>query len=117
MDPRTGIDLQQLADDLLQRAHQAPAGRAAASLLAGSENALAQTMLVVVAGSSLDDHVAPGQATLQVLRGSGRLGCAGREVALEPNRWVTVPAERHRVDADTDLVTLLTVSRPDHGST
>ena len=37
------------------------------------EHALRQTVLALTAGSSLDEHENPGEATVQVLRGRVRL--------------------------------------------
>jgi hypothetical protein len=51
------------------RAAAAPGGRSAATVYGGHEHALRQTVLALTAGSSLDEHESPGEATVQVLRG------------------------------------------------
>lgn len=112
LDVSTGVDLTTLGDDLLRRARDAGSGRAAASLLAGRDGTLSQTVLALRAGATLADHVAPGPATLQVLRGRCRLACGDHEVPLSTGCWATVPTATHHLDADTDVLALLTVVRP-----
>jgi quercetin dioxygenase-like cupin family protein len=55
--------------------------RSAQTVYGGHEHALRQTVLALTAGSSLDEHESPGEATIQVLRGRIRLtaGEAARE--------------------------------------
>ena len=51
----------------------AASGRSAETVYGGHEHALRQTVLALTAGSSLDEHESPGEATVQVLRGRVRL--------------------------------------------
>lgn len=104
------LSLQDTADEVLERARAADAGRAAHNLLPGKGGGLTQTVLALRAGAVLQDHVAPGSATLQVLHGSGRLHHDGQELSLPTGSWAPVPRARHGLTADEDLVVLLTVA-------
>jgi quercetin dioxygenase-like cupin family protein len=77
----------------------------------GHEHALRQTVLALTAGSSLDEHESPGEATVQVLRGRVRL-TAG-QVAWEGRAGdlLVVPEVRHALQAIEDSAVLLTVSK------
>ncbi|MFW3170315.1 LuxR family transcriptional regulator [Geodermatophilus sp. CPCC 206100] len=102
-------DLQHLADELLTRAGEASARRAARSLPHPADG-LRQTVLALLAGSELAEHEAPGAASLQVLRGRARL-VAGAEVQeLGPHHLTPIPPRRHSLHADEDTVVLLIVA-------
>ena len=95
------ISLTALARQHLATARAASSGRSAHTIYGGHEHVLRQTLLALTAGSSLDEHESPGEATLQVLQGRVRLtnsqsgwdGAAGRS-----HRHPADPArpERHR---------------------
>lgn len=104
------LQLQDAADELLARARSADAGRAARNLNPGPGGGLTQTLLALRAGAALQDHVAPGPATLQVLHGSGRLHDDDQELSLPTGSWAPIPRARHGLTADEDLVVLLTVA-------
>ena len=66
------LSLDSIAQEQATRAAAAPGGRSAQTVYGGHEHALRQTVLALTAGSSLDEHESPGEATVQVLRdGSG----------------------------------------------
>ena len=67
------FSLDAIAREQIRRAAAAPSGRSAETVYGGHEHALRQTVLALTAGSSLDDHENPGEATVQVLRGRVRL--------------------------------------------
>ncbi len=104
------FDLHAAATTLLAQAHDASAGRAARNLTPGHTGQLSQTLLALVRGEALQEHVAPGPATLQVLHGSARLRHGDAEVSLAAGTWATIPAEVHSLEADEDVVVLLTVA-------
>ncbi|MBX6371488.1 MAG: cupin domain-containing protein [Acidothermus sp.] len=96
--------------ELLEKARQTSAGRAAETVYGGHEHGLRQTLVALRSGTALADHGSPGEATLHVLSGRIRL-------TAEPDSWeaidgdlLFVPAKRHRVDALTDATLLLTVA-------
>lgn len=103
--------LPDVADDLLRTARGSPSGRAAHSLTPGAHLPLTQTVLALRAGEAMQEHTAPGPATIQVLAGDVTLRAAGGELALTTGDWSTIPVELHSVVASSDAVMLLTVAR------
>jgi quercetin dioxygenase-like cupin family protein len=65
-----------------------------------------------VAGTGLDEHESPGEATLHVL--SGRVRLTAGDVSWEGRTGdlLVIPAERHAVSALEDATFLLTVAKP-----
>ncbi|GAA2403441.1 hypothetical protein GCM10010420_33330 [Streptomyces glaucosporus] len=88
----------------------ASSGRAARTVVALP--GLRATLLAPAEGRAPAGHRAPGPATLLCLAGRVTLSTAGRAWTLGRNDLVPVPEERHRLDAGTDALVLLTV-RPD----
>lgn len=105
------FSLDAIARTQARLAAAAPSGRSAETVYGGHEHALRQTVLALTAGSSLDEHESPGEATVQVLRGRVRL-TAG-EVAWEGRSGdlLVVPDARHALEAIEDSAILLTVSK------
>jgi quercetin dioxygenase-like cupin family protein len=105
------LSLDAIAREQATRAAAAPAGRSAQTIYGGHEHALRQTVLALTAGSSLDEHESPGEATVQVLR--GRIRLAAGEAAWEGRRGdlLVVPDARHALHALEDSAVLLTVSK------
>lgn len=103
-------NLPTLAQELLATAREASSGRAAKSIRSGRDVSLRQTVMALRHGHGLDDHVAPGEATLQVLEGRVRLRWEEQAVELGAGDWIDLPDARHALDAETDAVILLTVS-------
>ena len=106
------FSLDAIAREQAKRAAAASSGRSAKTVYGGHEHALRQTVLALTAGSSLDEHESPGEATIQVLRGRVRL-TAG-QVAWEGRAGdlLVVPQVRHALQAVEASVVLLTVSMP-----
>jgi quercetin dioxygenase-like cupin family protein len=67
------ISLTALARQHLTGAKKAVSGRSAHTIYGGHEHFLRQTLMALIAGSVLDDHEYPGEASLQVLHGRIRL--------------------------------------------
>ncbi|MGH3188866.1 MAG: cupin domain-containing protein [Streptosporangiaceae bacterium] len=105
------FSLDAIAREQARRAAANSSGRSAQTVYGGHEHALRQTVVALTAGSSLDEHENPGEATIQVLRGRVRL-TAG-EVAWEGRYGdlLVVPDARHALEAVEDSAILLTVSK------
>jgi len=101
--------LHALAEEHLEAARTADAGRSAHTTYGGQEHRLRQTLIALVAGRRLGEHESPGEATLQVLRGSVRLHAGGETWDGAEGDLVIIPLERHDPEAVTDAVVLLTV--------
>jgi len=105
------FSLDAIAREQARRAATASSGRSAETVFGGHEHALRQTVLALTAGSSLDEHESPGDATIQVLRGrvllkAGDVSWEGRTGDL-----LAVPDSRHALEALEDSAILLTVSK------
>ena len=108
MDP---FSLNRLGAELLGQAREAASRRAAHTVHGGHEHALRQTLIALVGGSGLAEHDAPDEATLQVVTGRVRFRTQdGGSAELAAGDLLTIPAQRHAVDALEDSVLLLTVS-------
>ena len=104
------LDLHQSAIDVLDAARAHPSGRTARTLTPGAGTPLKQVLLAMTAGSVLQDHHAPGPATLQVVVGSIVLAWEDHEAAISAGQWTTIPDAIHGVTATQDAVVLLTVA-------
>jgi quercetin dioxygenase-like cupin family protein len=107
--PSGTLTLSSAADDLLETARDQRSGRAARALLPGAGLGLSQTLLALTADTLMQEHAAPGPATLQVLIGAVRVRWADGELELGAGDWGSLPDERHDLHADSDSVCLLTV--------
>ena len=110
--PSGAFDLAEAASELLDQARGLAAGRAARTLTPGQGSPLKQTLLAITLGRQLDEHQAPGPATLQVLVGDVVLRTGADDVQLSQNDWAAIPPARHDLRAETDAVVLLTVAMP-----
>jgi quercetin dioxygenase-like cupin family protein len=77
----------------------------------GHEHALRQTVIALTAGSALDEHENPGEATLQVLRGRVRLTAGQVDWEGRTGDLLVIPDARHALQAIEDSAVLLTVSK------
>ena len=103
------ISLTRLADEQLEAAHASHAGRAAHTIHGGHDHLLRQTVIALTAGNALAEHTAPGQATLQVLRGHVRLRAGDDGWRGEAGDYLLIPRDKQSLHADDDAVVLLTV--------
>jgi len=91
-------------------------GRSAKTLHGGRGRALRQTLVVMLAGHRMDEHVSPGEATVLVLGGTLKVHTAEHQIELGEGDFLIVPPDRHSVDALEDSAFLLTVIKPEgHG--
>jgi quercetin dioxygenase-like cupin family protein len=105
------FSLDAIAREQTKRAAAASSGRSAETVYGGHEHALRQTLVAMTAGSSLDEHESPGEATVQVLRGRVRLTAGEQTWEGRTGDLLVVPGARHALHADEDAVVLLTVSK------
>lgn len=106
------VPLPDLIAEHLERARQHDHGRSAQALHPGRQHQLRQTLIAMVEGTALGEHQAPGEATLQVLRGRVRLSAAGAATEASAGDLVIIPAERHDLHALEDAAVLLTTIVP-----
>lgn len=104
------LDLHETAIDVLDAARANPSGRTARTLTPGAGVPLKQVLLAMTAGSMLQDHRAPGPATLQVVVGSIVLTWEDHKAAISAGQWTPIPDAVHGVTATQDTVVLLTVA-------
>jgi quercetin dioxygenase-like cupin family protein len=104
-------DLRDLAEELLARAGETGARRAARTL-PHPVDGLRQTMVALLDGGELQEHESPGPASLLVLRGRARLVAGDRTLVVAADHLAPVPPARHSLHADGDTVVLLSVAVP-----
>jgi len=87
-------------------------GRSAHTVYGGHEQILRQTLLALTAGSALEEHDSPGEATLIVLQGQVLLTSAAATWDGAAGDHLIIPTTRHGLTAIEDSVVLLTVAKP-----
>jgi quercetin dioxygenase-like cupin family protein len=94
----------------LETASTSSSGRSAHTIYGGHERVLRQTLVALRAGSDLDEHESPGEATLQVLHGRVTLVAGKNQWNSSPGDLIVIPDSRHALEAVEDSVVLLTVA-------
>ncbi|GAA4867086.1 cupin domain-containing protein [Serinicoccus chungangensis] len=94
----------------LEAASIASSGRSADTVYGGHQHVLRQTLVALRAGSRLDEHENPGEATLQVLHGRVTLVSGEDRWNGSPGDLLTIPDARHALEAVESSVVLLTVA-------
>jgi len=95
------VSLTALARQHLAAAHDAHSGRSAPTVYGGHQHTLQRTLIALTAGTSLDDHESPGEATLQVLHGRVRLTSPDTSWDGRPGDHFVIPSTRHGLHAAT----------------
>ncbi len=95
----------------LEQATSASSGRSAHTVYGGHERVLRQTLIALRAGSNLEDHESPGEATLQVLHGRVTLVSGEDRWNGSPGDLMFIPDARHSLEGVEDSVVLLTVAK------
>jgi quercetin dioxygenase-like cupin family protein len=113
---RAGGKMQKESLTALVRQHlgvalAASSGRSAHTVYGGHEHVLRQTLIALRAGTSLDEHENPGEATVQVLHGRVTLVAGENRWNGSPGDLMFIPYSRHALDALEDSVVLLTVAK------
>src|SRR6476620_27794 len=86
----------------LELARAATSGRSAQTVFGGHHHVLRQTLIALRAGSALDEHESPGEATVQALHGHVRLVSGDTSWSGFPGDLLAVPDARHALEADED---------------
>ena len=107
--PAGPTDLPALAHELLEEVAELDAGRTARTLTPGAGSPLKQTLLALRAGARLQEHVAPGPATMLVIEGELALVHGAEREVVGQGMLTTIPRGAHALEATTDAVALLTV--------
>jgi quercetin dioxygenase-like cupin family protein len=105
------LSLDALARELLEQASAAGGGRAAQTVMGGHERVLRQTVIAMVADSTLSEHANPGEATVYVLRGRVQLKAADQIWEGRDGDLLIVPDAPHSLQAVQDSAVLLTVAK------
>jgi quercetin dioxygenase-like cupin family protein len=103
--------LDALAREQLDAARRSSAGRAAHTAVGGHEHVMRQTVIALLAGRSLAEHVNPGEATVFVLRGRVRLVTDDAAWEGRHGDLIIVPPKPHSLEAIEDSAVLLTVAK------
>jgi quercetin dioxygenase-like cupin family protein len=106
------LSLDAVAREQLKRAKENSGRRSAKTVFGGHEHVLRQSVIALAEGSVMADHLSPGEATLQVLRGRIRLTAGKDSWEGRTGDLLDIPGERQSIKALEPSVVLLTVVKP-----
>ena len=107
---KQSTSLPELARELLALAATTGSGRSARTVYGGHEHQLRQTLIALVAGRQLANHLVLTDATLFVLSGKVVLRAGDGSYEGSPGDVLAIPRGHHSVAAAEDSAVLLTVS-------
>ena len=100
--------LMPMAEKLMEEAHSATSGRASLTLAHGDE--MTMVLVVLKAGTTLEDHQAPAAATVVALGGNIIFTTSAEKITLEQGEAVTFTADvLHAVYASEDSAFLIVI--------
>jgi quercetin dioxygenase-like cupin family protein len=108
------MSLEALARDRIAAARRASAGRASETVVGGHERVMRQTVIALLAGTRLDEHENPGEASVYVLTGRVILSAGSDSWEARTGDLIEVPPARHSLEALEDSAILLTVALLGH---
>jgi quercetin dioxygenase-like cupin family protein len=106
------LSLDAVAREQLKIANEDASRRSAKTVFGGHEHVLRQSVIALAQGAVLADHLSPGEATLQVLRGRVRLNAGKDSWDARTGDLLDIPDGRQSVEALEPSVILLTVAKP-----
>lgn len=109
------FSLTAIARTQLQEAAATSHGRAASTVFGGNEHTLRQTVMGLVAGTELQEHPNPGEATVMVLQGRIRLSSGTQSWEGRTGDLLVMPAGTSQITALEDSGLLLSVAKTDRG--
>ena len=105
------LSLEALAHEQLKIAQQSTNGRSSETVYGGHEHILRQTLMALIAGTTMAEHESPGEATAHVLSGRIRIGAGEDSWEGRTGDLIIIPTTRHDLHAIEDSVVLLTVAK------
>jgi len=106
----TKLSLDAVAREQLKVASAATSGRSAETVYGGHQRVLRQTLMALTAGTRMDEHESPGEATLLVVLGRVELASGGDRWEGRSGDLLVIPEARHSLAALEDSAVLLTVA-------
>ena len=106
------LSLDAVAREQLKKVTENGGHRSAKTVFGGHEHVLRQSVIALAEGAVMADHLSPGEASLQVLRGRIRLTSGKDSWDAHTGDLLDIPADRQSVEALEPSVVLLTVAKP-----
>jgi quercetin dioxygenase-like cupin family protein len=103
------VSLDAVALEHLKTASGASSGRSAETVFGGHQHVRRQTLIALTAGTRMDEHESPGEATLLVVLGRVELSAGEDRWEGRSGDLIVIPPARHSLEALEDSAVLLTV--------